>query len=75
MKVRGCGRSRRWVDRRDDLGAGGLGEPLEFGERLLERPDLVAAVDADEDRAVAAILAVLFGFGVVALSHVERCLL
>jgi len=45
---------------RDDLGSGGLGEAFEFCERLVERPLGIATVDADQDRAVATILAVIF---------------
>ena len=46
--------------RGDDLGSCGLGESLEFGQRLLERPLGVTTVDANQNRAVAAILVGVF---------------
>ena len=40
-------------DDRDNVDVGGVREPLELGERLLDRPVVASPVDADEHRDVA----------------------
>ncbi len=54
MRVAGSGRSRSWVNRSTGVDVGGLGEPGEFLERVLDvRPAHGARDETDERRTFA----------------------